>query len=327
MQKSSQQFRVSLSENEATSHSIPASVLALWIEDYFADLESGQVSPRTVEMRRFLMARLVRFMKNGGHDVCGVGELRLFFADLKNERTGQPLRPVTVETYRQNFAAFCNWLIREDLIAGSPMLRIRKPPVKNDIIQPLGQTQIEALLAAARRDENAVLRARNVAILLFLLDTGARSAEARCLIFGNLDLLHRQARLLGKGNKWRTVYFSQRTSRALHHYLSFQARENQRNVFLTESGLNPHSEFTRRGFYSVISKLFLRAGLTSGKRGPHVLRHTFAIQYLRGGGRQKELMLMLGHEDMKQTNGYVALADADLEEQHRLCSPVERMRL
>jgi integrase/recombinase XerD len=339
MPKSAQPFRVSKTGKNRktetrpadTDHEIGASILSarlpLLIEDWLADCESAHFSSRTIELRRDLTARLLRFLSQNQHRYCGTRELRLFFASLINERTGKPLRPVTADTYRRNFSALFNWLIREGELQESPLARIRKPPVKTDIIQPLSQEQIEALVAAARRDPNPRLRARNTALLLFLLDTGARSSEARELTYENLDLTHRQASLLGKGNKRRTVYFSKRTARALYHYIDTQSQEPFRCVFLTESGINPHDQFTRRGFYQVISKLFLRAGIKASKRGPHLLRHTFAIHYLRGGGRQKELMMMLGHEDMKQTNAYTALAEADLEEQHRRCSPVERMKL
>jgi integrase/recombinase XerD len=314
-------------ESGEFSSSIPVSSLPFLIEDWLNDCESGAVSANTIDLRRVLTGRFLRFLAETQATRCGVSELRAFFAQLRNPKTGEPLRPVTVDTYRRAFSAFFRWLVNEGELRESPITRIKKPPVKKDIIQPLSLEQIEALVAAAKREQNATLRARNVAILLFILDTGVRSGEIRGLTVDNLDLTHRQARVLGKGNKWRTVYFGKRTARALFYYLNLSPRQKGQTVFLTESGANPHEAFTRRGFYQVISKLFQRAHIRASKRGAHILRHTFAIQYLRGGGRQKELMMILGHENMTQTNAYTAIADADLESQHRRCSPVERLKL
>ena len=56
---------------------------------------------------------------------------------------------------------------------------------------------------------------------------------------------------------------------------------------------------------------------------PHVFRHTFAIEFLRAGGNVFTLKELLGHTSLTISNRYVALADADIERQHRLFSPVE----
>jgi integrase/recombinase XerD len=59
---------------------------------------------------------------------------------------------------------------------------------------------------------------------------------------------------------------------------------------------------------------------------PHTFRHTFAIEFLRNGGNQFTLMALLGHTDVKMTQRSVTYAQADIAAQHRINSPVDRMR-
>jgi hypothetical protein len=130
MQNSALPFRFSEDENSVAETAISADKLPLLIADWLADCESGQISPRTIELRQVLFGRLVKYLRAAGAQSCGVHELRAFFAALVNARTGKPLRPVTADTYRRNFSAFFNWLIAEGELRQSPILRVRKPPTK-----------------------------------------------------------------------------------------------------------------------------------------------------------------------------------------------------
>jgi site-specific recombinase XerD len=56
------------------------------------------------------------------------------------------------------------------------------------------------------------------------------------------------------------------------------------------------------------------------------LRHTFAGEVLRAGGGAFTLQQLLSHTSLSMTNRYVALAQADIEAQHRQFSPADRLK-
>jgi site-specific recombinase XerD len=64
--------------------------------------------------------------------------------------------------------------VEEEIIEDSPVTAIKPPVCRADQIQPFTSDQVNALLKAAERSKQPQ---RNKALLLFLLDTGARASE------------------------------------------------------------------------------------------------------------------------------------------------------
>jgi len=55
-----------------------------------------------------------------------------------------------------------------------------------------------------------------------------------------------------------------------------------------------------------------RASISGVKHGPHSLRHTFATEWLRGGGDLFVLQKILGHTTLEMTRRYVSLLTDDM---------------
>ncbi len=292
--------------------------------------EISQHSSATLENRRLIVKNLTWFLKRNRYSECGVMELRQFLAYLNtghrdpggrwgNPQQTRPVKPRTVKDYHGSLRCLFNWIVAEGALDATPMARVPVPVDRPDVIQPFTEAQVNAALAAARKSRHP---RRDEAILLFLLDTGVRAAELCGLRFSGLDMSAKRATVEGKGGKSRPVYFGRTTARALWQYLKQDGREPEDPVFISERG----ESFTRSGLAQLIDRLGTLARITSTRCSPHTFRHTFAVTFLRSGGNQFTLMQLLGHTNIQMTAKYVKLAEADAENAHRQCSPVERLR-
>ena len=146
---------------------------------------------------------------------------------------------------------------------------------------------------------------RNRLLLLVPLDTGLRLAEIASL---RKDALRATVRVLGKGAKTREIPISPS--------LVAQLRSIGEQDFIWTASTGTPMSIT--GIQSVYRRIFALAGV---RGGPHALRHTFATEYLRGGGDLYRLSRILGHSNTRITERYLHLVAEDLIEEHRRLSP------
>lgn len=302
-------------------------------DDWLLDGEVRQLSKNTLSSRRLLIGKLLWFMEEKGHERFGTPEIRAFLAyintghESEEGRWGEPrrkdkVRPRTSHTYFSLMRTFCSWLVSEEVLEASPMEKLRPPVVRADQVQPFTTSQLESLLGAAKRSKHP---RRDTAILLFLLDTGCRASELCSLKVEDLDLQGRRCTVMGKGNKSRSLFFGRDTTKALWNYLKEERHEQGDSLFLADRGERAGEPLTRSGLLQLIERLGKAAGLDTCRCSPHTFRHTFAIEFLRGGGNVFSLKELLGHTTLSMVNRYVALAQADIQNQHRQFSPADRL--
>jgi site-specific recombinase XerD len=304
------------------------------IQGWVLDGEIRQLSPRTLEERQSVTSKFLWFLKDRELPQCGTREIRAFLAYVGrghdtpggrwgNERMTKPVKPRTVHAYFRVLRALFRWMVEDGALPHSPMEGIRPPVVRADQIQPFSDAQVEALLAAAKRSAHP---ARNVALIYFMIDTGARASEICAARVRDLDLTGRKVKLFGKGGKERTGYLGKHATRALWTYLKDEPREDAAPLFLSERGTAAGEALTRMGLHHIIARLGEAARIDAVRCSAHTFRHYFAVSFLRGGGNTFTLKELLGHTTLEMTNKYVALAQADLEAQHRQFSPADRLK-
>lgn len=303
------------------------------LDNWLADCDMANHARTTNEVRRIIVSKLIWFCDQKGYTSCGLNELRQFFAYLNhgheseegrwgNAQGTKCLRPSTVENYHKHLRRFFTWLISEDVLEASPMEKVKRVISRSDQIQPFTREQVSALLEAARRSRN---RRRDEAIITLLFDTGLRASELCGLRLRGVDLDEHRCRVLGKGNKFRTVPFGKASRKALWQYLRQELRDKDDPLFTSERGVEAGSPMTRSGLFQLIQRMGESAGINATRCSPHTFRHTFAVECLRNGGNTFSLMLILGHTSLHMTNKYVALAQADIQQQHHQFSPADRL--
>jgi site-specific recombinase XerD len=242
------------------------------------------------------------------------------------ESAKREARPATVHAYFRILRAFANFCVAEGLLGETPLRNVKAPRVPNDQIQPLSPEEVQALIDAARRTRAPE---RDVAVILMLVDTGMRASELMGLRMTDVDRGTGELTVTGKGNKKRTVYMGVACRRALWRYLEAERVEAlpDEPVYVSVGGTKSGEAFTNSGVHRIVAKAGKAAAIKGVRCSPHTLRHTFAVNFLRGGGNLFELQQLMGHADLTILRRYVALAAADLAQAHRNASPADRMRL
>lgn len=241
-------------------------------------------------------------------DAVAPTELRSWLLELRTT-----LAPVSVAGYVRALRAFGNWLAAEGAAEARALRSLARPRVPRKVITPLADDELRRLLGAART-------ARDRAILLLLLDTGLRVSE---LVWISLADLRPDGSLkvLGKGARERLVPVGAAARGAIGRYLDERGRlAPEAPLFLGEAG----ERLTVSGVQQLLGRLKARAGI-GARCNPHTFRHTFAHRYLVNGGDVFSLQRILGHASLDMVRRYVALADLDVANRHRVASPADRL--
>lgn len=137
------------------------------------------------------------------------------------------------------------------------------------------------------------------ALVETLAGTGMRISEALALNVSDIDWKNQEARIVGKGAKERTVFFSDRSVRWLRRYVE-QRTDRCPSLFATSRS---HHRLRRHEAERLCRATAARSG--SPKRVTlHVLRHTFATTLLRNGCPIGHIQGLLGHERLETTCRY-----------------------
>lgn len=203
---------------------------------------------------------------------------------------------------------FIKWARAEGEISGDPLAGTARPQVPDKPVPVLDVEAIKALLACC---EGRDLRSRrDTAIIRLALDTGVRLAELAALTVADVDLDAREATVLGKNRRTRTVVFGHKATLAIDRYLRVRATARAAEVaalWLSTSGRGGHGPMTRDGIRQMVGTRGAAAGIAG--LHPHVLRHTWA-HYARLEGRlhDDELMRLAGWRSRSMLARYAASA-------------------
>ena len=320
-------------------------LLSKSISGFILAKQADGLSFNTLDIYRWALDKLTAFLNDKPVEDVTVEDLRRFFAYLKDDYHNASItrkRERLSASSRQDawvaVKSFWRWAHNE-LGAERVDTSIKRPEGETPVITPFSEDDVRAMLKAAERVETRpgerrksfALRyptsARNVALILLLLDTGLRVSEAARLKVGNVDLATGETTVephgSGRKTKSRHVYLGKVARRAVWKYLAQREDAMQFNapLFVTEDD-KPMSKFS---IGLVIRRIGKRAGVPNAH--PHRFRHTFAVQYLRNGGDTFTLQRLLGHSTMEMVRRYLDLADADDAEAHRRASPADHWRL
>jgi integrase/recombinase XerC len=170
-------------------------------------------------------------------------------------------------------------------------------------------------------EDDGPLALRDLAILEVLYATGARVSELCGLDFTDVDYSRNTIRVLGKGNKERTIPIGAPAIRAVDAWIkdarpSVATDTSGSAIFLGARGKRIDQRTVRTVVYEALSAL---EGVE--RMGPHGLRHSAATHLLEGGADLRTVQEILGHASLATTQIYTHVSTERLQKAFKQAHP------
>ncbi|MDT0167420.1 tyrosine recombinase XerC [Pseudarthrobacter sp. BRE9] len=292
--------------------------------DAFAGYLSGERGVSAHTRRAYLgdLRSLLAYAASEG--AVGLKELELgtFRRWLGSQSTSGASR-ATLARRSATARAFAAWALREELIDADPALRLKAPKREGSLPGVLQASQLTRILEGLERaaEEGEPLAVRDRAIVELLYATGIRVGELAGLDVDDLDPDRRTLRVIGKGNKERTVPFGVPAAMAVDDWLrrgrpALAKGNSGPALFLGARG----GRVDQRQVRTLVNALFEALGDTSAS-GPHALRHSAATHLLDGGADLRAVQEILGHSSLATTQIYTHVSVDRLRKSYQQAHP------
>lgn len=290
--------------------------LLTWVEAFLMDRKVQVMSPGTLYFYQkklklftdFCEAQLVSQI-----DTITPTFLRQYMLHLEETGHNEGGRHACYRALK----TFLYWYEQEVELEGwsNPIRKLKAPKVPQEYLEPIELEHIRAMMETCQR--GTFHGDRDRAMLLALLDTGARAAEFVAIDQDDVNLVSGEIIIrLGKGRKPRTVYLGAKSRKALRTYLK-QRDDNSKALWVGEEG----ERLTYWGLRQVMRRRAEAAHIPEPSL--HSFRRAFALNCLRNGVDIYSLQKLMGHADLQVLRRYLKQTNQDLCLAHRKGSPVD----
>lgn len=221
------------------------------------------------------------------------------------EISGNKLNNRSFSRNMSSLRSFFKYLINHDLISNNPLTNFKSVKIAKRLPDFLTFSQIEQLLNIYDLDNEIDVRARLIIEVIYAC--GLRVSEVASLELTKIDFNNNYLRVIGKGNKERSVPFYPRLNQLLNLYLDTYYHNhinNNNHQFLLIN--NRGHKLTVRSIQNIIKEGGFRAGILIPLH-PHMLRHSFASHLLENGADLRMVQELLGHQNLSTTQIYTHL--------------------
>lgn len=326
------------------------------IESYIHYIKTvKRYSARTVEIYSSVLEEYCCFA--GGGECNDIDKL-LFHNMIRNYEVylleERRLKVTTVNQHLSVLSAFSKWLMREGLLQSNPVSLVKRPKNPKRLPEFFKEDSMEEYFRSTEHcaDEEALklflsyfdsdcnadsesasplpeaclslYQARLGRIVVAMLSgCGLRRAELINANLGDYDSRRKILRVKGKGDKTREIPLTESLAYELQLYLRAAAalcggnRPADAPLLVKADGSRLYPVFVDRLIKSELSGV----DSMTGKKSPHVLRHTLATELLNSGTDLNSIKELLGHASLAATQVYTHNSIAKLKEVYRSAHP------
>ena len=277
--------------------------------DYIASVR--RYSPRTQQIYRDVLEQFASSCAITDFSTVNASHVRGYEMYLLDEK-GLDAR--TVNLHLSVLSGFFRYLMHEGILESNPCRTVSRPKTGKRLADFYRQDAMEEYFKATQTyvtesdmgmEERYRKRLARL-IISILYDTGMRRSELISLKRGDIDFTRRVARVRGKGDKIREIPLIPSLCEEISLYLqSVESMEGcdtgpDAPLLVTSKGKALYPVYIDRTVKEEIGSV---ASIT-GRKSPHVLRHSLATGLLNDGTDLNSIKELLGHSSLAATQVY-----------------------
>jgi len=267
-------------------------------------------SPRTSELYRSVLEDYLSFFDCGqaAGEIASCFTVQLVRSYEVHLMDDRKMNARTVGQHLSVLSGFCKFLMKEGLLQSNPVSLVTRPRQESRLPDFLKDSLLEEYFNSTSAvmefgSYDAKLRRMIVSILAH---TGIRRAELISLDVKSVDFQRCKMRVRGKGDKIREIPILPLLCKEISLYLQTVSSLKcaltgpDAPLLQTAGGRRLYPVFVDRAVKRELGQL---SGI-SGRRSPHVLRHTIATELLNDGSDLNSIKEFLGHANLAATQVY-----------------------
>lgn len=278
------------------------------------------LSPRTVDAYEADLRQFADFAtsKTTGEFVpidVTASDLRQWIASL----SADGLNARSIKRKASALKSFFRFLMKRKGAASNPASELQLARPRKSLPNVIPQSQTITILGE-EPDRTDFISVRNYLIVDMLYETGMRASELTGLKDANVNVNNSLLKVRGKRNKERIIPFGERLASKIRQYWDLRSeacKSSSPNYFFVSANGMPIS-------YKTVLRTVHKAldgKVTSHKRSPHVLRHSFATDMLNNGADLNSVKQLLGHQSLETTQIYTHISLSELKNNYELAHP------
>ena len=290
------------------------------IDEYITYVTSvRRYSPRTAQIYSDILGEFASFAGDDLIESLTPSVIRSYEVHLMDSRK---LDPRTVNLHLSVLSGFCRFLMKDGRLKSNPAKMVSRPKMEKRLPVFYREESMEEYFSSTDCDaseENLELikgndrlssqiysRRLGRMIVSLLYSTGIRRSELIGLTIGSVDFSRRTMRVRGKGDKIREIPLVPSLCEEISLYLqSVESMEGRKRsasepLLVTAKGAKLYPMFVDRTIKSELGQV----GSITGRKSPHVLRHSLATELLNEGADLNSIKELLGHSSLAATQVY-----------------------
>ena len=289
------------------------------VDEYISYVKDvRRYSSRTVDIYRDV---LERYYAAAGEGEVTATRIRNYEVYLMDE-LGLDAR--TVNLHLSVLSGYCRYLCGRGMLPGNPVRLVTRPKQEKRLPVFYREESMKKFFEQTVGDAEYgdYVQKLSHLIISLLYCTGMRRSEIISLDRSSFNPARSVLRVRGKGDKEREIPVIPSLSEEILLYLQtvdsmFDGLGPESPLLLTPKGARLYPVFVDR----VVKKELAGVEGISGRKSPHVLRHTLATELLENGADLNSIKEMLGHSSLAATQVYTHNSIERLQSVYKTAHP------